>query len=63
MYLLWERGRLGALNAARCALNLILPHSQGATIGEHYLVKWFCKSCHEQRASEPPYDSSCKMFT
>ena len=47
----------GAINAARCALSLILPRAQGNTIGEHFLVKWFCKSCHEQRPPQPRYDS------
>lgn len=47
----------GAVNAARCALSLILPRVNGATVGEHHLVKWFCKSCHEQRPPQPRYDS------
>ena len=45
----FEKGvRYGEINAARCALSLILPRSQRATIGEHFLVKWFCKSCHDR---------------
>ena len=35
----------GAINTAHCALTLILPRDGGKTIGEHYLVKWICKSC------------------
>ena len=47
----------GAINAARCALSLILPRHKGATVGEHYVVKWLCKSCHEQRPPQPRYDT------
>ena len=42
---------------ARCALSLILPRDGGRTIGEHYLVKWFCKSCYEQRPPQPRYSN------
>ena len=45
----------GAVNIARCALSLVLPRDNGKTIGEHYLVKWFCKSCYEQRPPQPRY--------
>ena len=45
----------GAVNTARCALSLVLPRDSGKTIGEHYLVKWFCKSCYEQRPPQPRY--------
>ena len=45
----------GAINSARCALSLILPRDNGATVGEHFLIKWFCKSCHEQRPPQPRY--------
>lgn len=45
----------GAVNGARCALSLILPRSDGKTIGEHYIISWFCKSCHEQRPPQPRY--------
>ena len=59
-YLRWyfEKGvGYGAINAARCALSLILPRHRGATVGEHFMVKWMCKSCHEQRPPQPRYDS------
>ena len=40
LHIYFEKGvGYGAINAARCALSLILPRSQGATIGEHFLVK------------------------
>lgn len=45
----------GAINTARCALSLILPRDDGRTIGEHFLIKWFCKSCYEQRPPQPKY--------
>ena len=59
-YLRWyfETGvGYGAINAARCALSLILPRHRGQTVGDHFMVKWFCKSCHEQRPPQPRYDS------
>ena len=45
----------GAVNAARCALSMILPRVNGNTLGEHFLIKWFCKSCYEQRPPQPKY--------
>ena len=45
----------GAINAARCALSLILPRSQGKTVGEHHVICWFCKSCHQLRPPQPRY--------
>lgn len=45
----------GAVNTARCALSLILPRYQGQTVGEHFLIKWFCKSCYIQRPPQPRY--------
>ena len=36
---------------------MILPRDQGRTIGEHFLVKWFCKSCHEQCPPQPRYSN------
>lgn len=45
----------GAINAARCALSVILPRIEGGTVGEHFLVKWFCKSCYIQRPPQPRY--------
>lgn len=45
----------GAVNTARCALSLVLPRFEGKTVGEHFLVKWFCKSCYEQRPPQPRY--------
>ena len=59
-YLRWyfEKGvGYGAINAARCALSLILPRHKGRTVGEHFMVRWMCKSCHEQRPPQPRYDS------
>ena len=59
-YLRWyfETGvGYGAINAARCALSLILPRYRGTTVGEHFMIRWFCKSCHEQRPPQPRYDS------
>ena len=47
----------GAINVAKCALSLILPHSQGAMIGEHFLIKCLKKKCHEQRPPQPRYNS------
>ena len=47
----------GAVNAARCALSRMLPRHQGRTVGEHFMVKWLCKSCHEQRPPQPRYDT------
>lgn len=47
----------GAVNMARCALSVILPRKDGNTIGEHFLIRWFCKSCHERRPPQPRYDS------
>lgn len=47
----------GAVNTARCALSLVLPRVEGKTIGEHYLVKWLCKSCYEQRPPQPRYSN------
>ena len=47
-----------AVNTARCAFSIILPRAaHGQTIGEQYLVKWLCKSCHEQRPPQPRYDT------
>ena len=37
-----------AVNTARCALRLVLPRYEGKTMGKHFLVKWFCKSCYEE---------------
>lgn len=45
----------GAINAARCALSLILPRYEGGTFGEHFLIKWFCRSCYVQRPPQPRY--------
>lgn len=45
----------GAINTARCALSLVLPRNGEKTIGEHFLIKWFCKSCYEQRPPQPRY--------
>lgn len=45
----------GALNAARCALSIILPRGDNYTMGEHFLVKWFMKSCYERRPPQPRY--------
>ena len=45
----------GAINTARCALSIVLPRFEGKTIGEYYLVKWFCKSCYKQRPPQPRY--------
>jgi transposase-like protein len=47
----------GAVNAARCALSVVLPRIGGQTIGEHFLVRWLCKSCHEQRPPQPRYSA------
>lgn len=45
----------GALNAARSALSIILPRTNNATFGEHYMVKWLLKSCYEKRPPQPRY--------
>ena len=45
----------GAINTARCALSLVLPRDDGHTVGEHFLIKRFCKACHEQRPPQPRY--------
>ena len=45
----------GAVNTARCALSILLPKSEGKTVGEHFLIKWFCKSCYIQRPPQPRY--------
>ena len=59
LHMYFEKGVCsGGINAARCALSLVLPHSQGPTIGKHFLVKWSCKGCHEQRPPQHRYDSS-----
>lgn len=47
----------GAINSARCALSVILPRGGGTTIGEHFLVKWFLKSCYEKRPPQPRYSN------
>lgn len=45
-----------AVNTARCALSLILPRdANNNTIGEHFLVRWFLKSCYERRPPQPRY--------
>lgn len=46
-----------ALNAARCALSLILPRVGDLTIGKHFLIKWFLKSCYEKRPPQPRYSN------
>ena len=45
----------GAVNTARCALSMILPRYEGKTVGEHFLIRWFCKSCYIQRPPQPRY--------
>lgn len=45
----------GAINAARCALSVILPKIDGRTVGENYLVRWLCKSFYERRPPQPRY--------
>ena len=58
LHMNFEKGvGYGANNAARSALSLILPCSQGATTGKQFLVKWFYKGSHEQRPPQPWYDS------
>jgi integrase len=43
------------INAARCALSLILPRVDGATIGKHDIVRWFIRSVYERRPPQPRY--------
>ena len=37
-----------AINPARCALSVILPHIDGQTVGKHQLVHWFIHSVYER---------------
>ena len=45
----------GAINTARCALSVVLPHINGQTIGKHYLIHWFIKSVYERNPPKPKY--------
>ena len=45
----------GAINAARCALSLVLPHINGQTVGKHFLIRWFVKSVYERNPPKPKY--------
>ena len=45
----------GAINTARCALSVVLPHIEGKTVGKHYLVHWFVKSVYERNPPKPRY--------
>ena len=45
----------GAINAARCALSLLLPRHNGRSIGESTLITWFVKSCYSVRPPQPKY--------
>lgn len=53
----------GAVNAARCALSLVLPNYEGVTVGKHFLVKWFCRSCYTQRPPQPRYSDIWSVDT
>ena len=46
-----------AINAARCALSLILPQKNGQTFGNLPQVCWLLKGCYEQNPPKPRYDS------
>ena len=46
----------GALNAARSALSLILPHVDGTTIGKHPTVCWLIKGAYERNPPRPKYE-------
>ena len=37
-----------AINAARCALSIILPRIEGETVGKHQLIHWFMRSVYER---------------
>ena len=46
----------GALNAARSALSLILPHVEGEPIGKHPIVCWLIKGAYERNPPKPRYN-------
>ena len=44
-----------AINAARCALSIILPRIDGDTVGKHQLVHWFLCSVYERNPPKSKY--------
>ena len=50
-----EKLGYGAINTARCALSVVLPHIDGQTVGKHYLIHWFIKSVYERNPPKPRY--------
>ena len=44
-----------AINAARCALSIILPRIDGETVGKHQLIHWFLRSVYTRNPPKPKY--------
>ena len=45
----------GAINAARCALSIILPQINGETVGKHEVIHWLLRSIYERNPPKPKY--------
>ena len=45
-----------AINAARCALSMILPYNNGVSFGNNPIVCWLLKGCYEKNAPKPRYE-------
>ena len=45
-----------AINAARCALSLILPGQDGVSFGNNPIVCWLLNGCYETNPPKPRYD-------
>ena len=56
--LLLEQGMgYAAVNAARCALSLILPYQNGQSFGSNHVVCWLLRGCYEANPPKPRYEN------